>query len=253
MFSEKQLDQLEQDENNLTEEEIALIILLLTSLYNSLETELRKFYSKYGADGVVTYSDARKHVNADDHRKRMSVLLTSVQNKFVNLLEDLKPHFNSFLTSVITKESEFFDVKLERDDIITTSWGFDDLTWKERLEDDVELWWYNVSKDIKQSIMKRENIEVVLNDLNKRFVTMEHVIKRLALTESTAMGSIARRQIFKELGVKRYRFYAREDERTCDECGALHGLTFPVSAYEIGVNASPIHSRCRCWEVPIFD
>lgn len=253
MYNDEQLEQLEQEEHDLTEEEVVLILLLLASLASSLELEIRDFYSKYGTDDVVAYSDARKQIGSDDHRKRLTVLLTSVQNKFNDLLEDMKPHFNSFLKGVITKESELFKVDLNLEELLTTPWGFDNLTWKERLEDDVELWWYNVTKDIKQNILKRKDVSSVLSDLKKRVVSMEHVVKRLAYTESTAIGSIARIQIFKALGVKKYRFYAREDERTCDECGALHGLTFPVSAYEIGVNASPIHSRCRCWEVPIFD
>ena len=60
-------------------------------------------------------------------------------------------------------------------------------------------------------------------------------------------------EIFKKLGINRYGFYSRVDERRCEYCGSLHGKTFPITAYEVGVTASPIHPRCRCWEVPITD
>ena len=82
---------------------------------------------------------------------------------------------------------------------------------------------------------------------------MNSILNKLALTESTAVGSIARREIFKELGIKKYQFFTKPDERRCETCGAMHGLIFPISAYEIGVTASPLHPHCRCWEVPITD
>ena len=97
------------------------------------------------------------------------------------------------------------------------------------------------------------DVTAVLNLLDKRFDSIESIIQTLGLTESTAVGSLARRKIFAELGIAKYRFYTRPDERRCETCGSMHGLIFPISAYEVGVTASPIHPRCRCWEVPIMD
>lgn len=253
MYTDEQLEQLEQEEHSLAEEAVAALFLSLSLTHSELEKELRDFYSKYGKDGVVTYQEARKWVSQDDSRKRMVVLLLLIRNKFEDLLDELAEPFRDALMGVLAKETSFFDVELDKNDLLLTEWGVDELNWLDRLEEDVELWLYNVSKDVKQSLVKHDSIDDVLSDLNKRFTSMEHIIKRLVFTESTAMGSMARRQIFKELGIKKYRFYAREDERTCEHCGALHGLTFPMTAYEVGVTASPIHAHCRCWEVPITD
>ena len=251
MWTDEQFDELEQEEHELTEEAIMAMLLLLGSIRSDLENTIREFYQKYGKNGVVTYQDARKWVSNEDHRKRMVVLLLFINTRFNDLLGELEEPFREVMTSVIAKEASFFNVNLDVDDLLFKEWGVDELNWLDRLEDDVELWFYNVSKDIKQSLLKRESIDDVLDTLDKRFTSMEHVIKRLAFTESTAVGSTARKEIFKELGVKKYRFYAREDERTCEHCGSLHGLVFPISAYEVGVTASPIHSHCRCWEVPV--
>jgi SPP1 gp7 family putative phage head morphogenesis protein len=117
----------------------------------------------------------------------------------------------------------------------------------------VDLWKAYLGTDLKRSMLRRDSIDEVIEQLNKRFMSFERILKRLGLTESTAVGSLARKEIFKELGIKKYRFYAREDERTCEHCGSLHGLTFPMTAYEVGVTASPIHAHCRCWEVPIVE
>lgn len=253
MYTDEQFDQLEQEEHTLTEDEIILMLLILGTARDDIKKELQSFYQKYGTDGVVTYQEARKWADENDHRKRLVVLLLFITTRFNDLLGELEPHFHSFLTGVLSKESVFFNVDLDIDDLLYVNWGVDDVNWLDRLEDDINLWYYNISKDIKQGMLRRKDISSILDDIDKRFVSIEKILKRLAFTESSAIGSLARKQIFKELGIKKYRFYAREDERTCEQCGSLHGLIFPISAYEVGVTASPIHSNCRCWEVPIMD
>ena len=253
MYTDEQFEQLEQEERNLTDEAIALMILVLASTKTNLERELRSFYQKYGKDGVISYSDVRKWVSEKDHRRRLSVLLLLVSGEFTSALSNINPQFKSFLTEVISKESGFFDVELDVDDVLSKAWGTDDTTWLERLENDVVLWNAYISNDLKRSFLRREHIDKVIERLDKRFDSIESILKKLAYTESTAVGSLARREIFKELGISKYQFYTREDERRCETCGTMHGLTFPMTAYEVGVTASPLHPWCRCWEVPIWD
>lgn len=253
MYTDEQFENLEQEERELTNEAIALMLLILANTKGNLEKELRSFYQKYGKDGVVTWQDARKWVGEKDHRRRITALMLYLSGEFTSALSKLTPKFHDFLTEVVKKEMGFFEVDIDLDNVLSAVWGVDEATWLTRLEDDVELWSMYVGNDIKRSLMRRDNVEAVLDQLNKRFMSMQHIIEKLAMAESTAVGSLARREIFKELGVKKYRYYAREDERTCETCGSLHGLEFPISSYEIGVNASPIHPWCRCWEVPIMD
>lgn len=253
MYTDEQFEQLEQEERTLTEEAIILMILLLQATKSEIEKELRSFYQKYGRDGVVTWQQARKWVDDKDHRRRITALLIVLSDQFDELHLKLNPKFDTFLTKVIQKELDFFDLDLDLEDVLDTTWGVDEATWFSRLSDDVDLWKVYVANDLKRSFMRQDNVEDVIERLNKRFTSMENVISKLAMTESTAVGSLARRQIFKEIGISKYQYYAREDERTCETCGSLHGLVFPISSYEVGVNASPIHPWCRCWEVPIWD
>ena len=107
--------------------------------------------------------------------------------------------------------------------------------------------------EVKKALHSGASIDEILGIINDRVKSMKKVLNNLGLTESTAIGSAARREIFKKLGITKYRFFTKADERTCETCGALHGLVFPISAYEIGVTASPAHPRCRCWEEPIVE
>ena len=248
IYDEQALTELEQEENQLTEETLLLLFLLLRSTRSDLEKELRQFYQKYGKDGVVTYPEVRKWVSEKNHQRRLTWLLASLSTNFSSLFSKMRKEFDSMTTEVIKKEFEFFGVTL---DIPKLNWGVDDLTWLDRLADDITAWEAYIANDLKRGFLAKKNLDDILETLDKRFLTMENITRRLAITETTAVGSIARKAAFKELGITKYQYFAREDERTCEQCGALHGLIFPISAYEPGATASPLHSNCRCFERPI--
>ena len=249
MYSEQQYIDLEQEELSLTEETIAVMLLLMASLKGNLEKELRNFYQQYGKDGVVTYSEARKWISEQDHRRRLTVLLIYLTSEFDATLVKLEKHFRKFLTEVIGKESTFFGINVDVNKLLSKPWGLDDLCWLDRLEADVNLWKATLVKDLKQAMHRGARLDDVLFGIEKRFGSIDKVLKKLGISESTAIGSLSRQAIFKELGVTQYKFYTRADERTCEQCGALHNRIFPISAFEVGVTASPIHPYCRCWEI----
>lgn len=253
MWADEEFEKLEEEERTTTNEAILAMFLIMKEAKGDIEKELQSFYQKYGKDGVVTYQEARKWVSEKDHRRRITVLFLALGGIFASTLSKLSPKFRSFLKDVAKLEGDFFDVNIDPLELIYKKWGMDGLNWLDRLTDDVDLWKMYVWKDLKQSFLRKDHIDDVMNQVNKRFDNMQRVLDRLGITESTAVGTLARREAFKELGIKKYRFYTRADERTCESCGDLHGLIFPISAYEIGVTASPIHPRCRCWEVPVVD
>lgn len=253
MYTDEQFEQLEQEEREIIDESVAAILLILANTKGNLEKELRDFYYRYGQDGVVTYNEARKWVSEKDHRRRLTDLLAFLTLELDSALVDIKTEFEKMLKLVIGKETGFFDVKIDMDAVLDMIWGADDLNWLQRLIDDVDLWKVYISNDWKRSMLQRKNLKAVLKQLDKRFNSINSIIQTLGLTESTAVGSMARRKIFAQLGITKYRFYTKPDERRCETCGSMHGLIFPISAYEVGVTASPIHPRCRCWEVPIMD
>ncbi len=202
---------------------------------------------------MVTYKEARKWVSKEDHQRRLTALLTFLTLQLNSALSDIKGEFEKMLKLVIDKETGFFDEEVDVEDVLATIWGSDDSNWLKRLEDDVALWIAYIATDLKRAMLQQKHLDSVLKQLDKRFTSMDSIIETLGLTESTAIGSIARRLIFAKLGITKYRFYTEPDERRCETCGSMHGLIFPISAYEVGVTASPMHPRCRCWEVPIVD
>lgn len=251
MYRDEQFEELEKTEREITLEHIAAMLLLLGETREATRRELISFYHKYGKDGVITYNEVRKWVSLKDRRRRLTVLLGTLETNFTDLLNKLESEFGSLESDIKQLELEFFEVKELKD--FDANWGQDDSNWYDRLEDDVLIWLYALSSDVKRAIVRADTLEDLLKQFDKRFNTMESVLKRLGMTESSAFTTLARKAIFKEFGVAKYRYYARVDERTCETCGELHDKVFPIIAYEVGVTAPPIHPSCRCWTVPIWD
>lgn len=251
MWTDEEFEALEQEELEKTMQILAALILLISNTKDALETELTTFYRKYGTDGVVTYNDARKIVSLDDRRKRLNVLTLGITRQFTDLYKNMEVEFGKLEDIILKTEFGFFDI--DREDFELKPWGADNATWDERLDSDVRVWLNNVNKDVKQALIKGEHIDGVITKLYKRFGTIEKVTKRLVITESSAMTTLARKSIFKSLGASKYRYYTQADERVCDQCGPMHGKVFPISAYEIGVTAPPLHPNCRCFTIPIVD
>lgn len=76
---------------------------------------------------------------------------------------------------------------------------------------------------------------------------------RIARTEANRMQNEAALEAYHTAGIKRYRFHASLDEKTCLDCWKLDGMSFSVDAGLEGENLPPIHPNCRCYITPIID
>lgn len=253
MLTDEQLEKLEEEEHEHAVEEFALLVLLLNDLFVDLEKELSLFYKKYGKDGVVTYIQSRKRVSERDKRKRIAALLLTIDSLFEKSFGKFESNMLDHLEYIVESEMAFFDNEIDVDEVLSTPWGDDKKTWRERLWSYKQQWVKVIGNDLKRGILTQSKFEDMIDSLDDRFDTMQRILWKLYESESTATNSIARQQIFKDLGAKKYRIYTRVDERRCEQCGSLHGMVFPMSAWEVGVTASPFHPHCRCWEVPILE
>ena len=90
-----------------------------------------------------------------------------------------------------------------------------------------------------------------------RYEHLQSVVERIAdVTESRAkliardqtskMNSAFNKERQTSVGIQKYEWQTMEDERVCDECGPLDGLT----REQIEDEEPPIHPRCRCfWRI----
>lgn len=79
----------------------------------------------------------------------------------------------------------------------------------------------------------------------------KYVAERLAITESARIQSGIQKASYEEYDIQQYEYLAEPD--ACDVCGALDGSIFSVSVMQPGINASPMHSHCRCSSSGVVD
>ena len=252
-FTEEDFDKLEESEHQLGLDELSIMLIFLRDSKEDILAEIIKFYKKYGTNDIVTYNDARKYVSTKDRRRRIAVLLDSIEELLENAVDASEIRFRNLVKELIKTEQDTFDIKSTKEHETEIQWGQDDKHWYERLWDDKELWFLYLTNDLKQGFIRQRKLDDVLKQVNKRFDYMENVLERLVGTETNAICSVMRQEIFKKLGIEKYQYYTQADEITCETCGPMNGLIFPISAYEIGVTAPPIHPNCRCYTVPLMD
>ena len=108
----------------------------------------------------------------------------------------------------------------------------------------------DLHKGLTQAIIRGERPTKLINEISKKYNVAKYRAKNLVLTERAFFTSAAQQDSFRERGVEQQRFCATLDERTSDICRSMDGKVFKTSEIEIGVNAPPLHCRCRSVMVP---
>ena len=250
MYSEEEIKQLAEDENELTEEEILVLLAALHTTLDELEKEIRLFYQKYGKDGIVTYAEAKQWVSSTNHVRRMVFLNQGIADIVTDGFNNFEQTFRFTLTNIIEKEAKFFGITVDIDELLNTPWGVDGLTALERLSIHRKKHILNVNCNLKRSILRGDSIFDVLDEMSKYGDKMDWQLTRLLRSESNAMSSIVHKQGFIANGYTHYKF-VHVDRCSCEQCESMEGKIFPIEEYEVGITANPLHSNCKDTTVPI--
>ena len=114
---------------------------------------------------------------------------------------------------------------------------YNNSTIAERVNNDINRLLYQKAspEDIKRAISADYNISYNASD-------------RLIRTETSKFYNTAAVDSYKAAGITEVEWFAADDERTCDECGPLHG-----EIYNINTPPSiPAHPNCRCTLLPVI-
>jgi SPP1 gp7 family putative phage head morphogenesis protein len=165
----------------------------------------------------------------------------------------VKKLFNNSMKKLIKTETDFFGVELDEEKLLKTKWGEDNLNWEKRLDNQINQQKNKIKNRLKLGFIRQDYITDINDDLLDEFKKFNKQLWSLYETEINATTSLARLEVLSKLGYKKYQYYARFDERTCGSCGHMHGTKFPISQFQIGVTAPPMHPHCRCWVTNIRD
>jgi HK97 family phage portal protein len=118
-----------------------------------------------------------------------------------------------------------------------------------------------------------EAISVLRNEIKDYFdISQKERVDNIVVTEISRAAGFATQETYKRVGVVGKQWVTAQDERVCEFCGQMDGITIPMKRNfwnkgdvmvgdddstldfdYMGVGSFPLHNRCRCNLIPIFD
>ena len=108
-------------------------------------------------------------------------------------------------------------------------------------------------EELTQMLIQGKGVKETSKALSKRLDADLSNCLRLIHTEHSYFMGEATYKAYEELDVEQYQFIATLDKRTSDICQSLDGKVFNIKDRIVGVNASPMHPRCRSCEIPYVE
>ena len=136
--------------------------------------------------------------------------------------------------------------------MINSVWCADGKTWSERVWTNTERLAETLNDELINCVVTGKQTRDLKNLLQERFDVSYRQAESLVTTEIAHIQVQASARRYEDYGLDEYEFFAETDEKTCKICGKLDGKEFRYSEMRIGVNAPPMHPRCRCDILPVI-
>jgi len=143
--------------------------------------------------------------------------------------------------------------KKRLENVLARPWAADDKTFTARCWTDKNKLVNILEGELTRMVATGAAPDKAIKNIADAFNTSKANARRLVLTESAAIASVAEQDCYKELDVEEYEIVGTFDTKMCEDCASWHGQHFPRKDFKIGVNAPPFHPNCYCVTVPYFD
>lgn len=104
-----------------------------------------------------------------------------------------------------------------------------------------------------QAIIRGQSTDKLVDHITKRFDVAKSRAENLVRTERAFFSNVAMQKSYEELGVDYQQFCATLDLRTSEMCREMDGTIIATKDIDIGVNAPPLHCRCRSVMIPYIE
>lgn len=279
-------------EETLSDKEISdEIERIVNKMIDDIEKEIAKFYARYATSEGISMSEARKKVDAFDVVKFANQAkqyvdtrdFSDVANKelrayntkmYVSREKLLKAQIGLLVTYTYAKlesqmhnymESAYYRALKQQAGILgdtlqvaTTDVKaivlapFQNSNWSRRLWRDMRKTRIQVQRAVTHVIIRGRHPYEFVKELRKESGNSTYEIRRLLITETARVQTIATKQhMLENQGPDaEYKYVAKLDGKTTKTCRGLNGKVFKVKDMKPGVNAPPIHPFCRSSVVP---
>jgi len=211
--------------------------LLVESLRDMFDEQERDALSKWN-------TQPRRNVALIDRRKAKKQFIEATSN----ILRDLVRHSVEEATDLMEPELAHRAVKQTPAEERAEAWLKARIGWaaEEVGEETARM----LSAALAEGFEAGEDIPTIARRIRRVFDQCKRSrALKIARTESIMAASEGALYGYEQSGVvEKAAFYAALDERTCEDCMALHGQQFPIGEAH---GVIPLHPNCRCTWLPV--
>lgn len=216
-----------------------------TNIYNEI---LEKASSKYHITRLevlkfklLTYSDA---LHREFEKELGEGLKKLFSEQYYRTAYEIQRGLNS--AKVLS------DVNTYALDVLKTSWFADGEQFSSRIWQARDKLAVHLERELTHAFIRGDNPNRLTDRVAFLFKTSQSNSARLLQTEYAAISSTAQEKVYQDLDVEEFIFIATLDMRTSKICQDMDGHHFPMKDYKVGINAPPLHPRCRSCTAPYF-
>lgn len=232
--------------NTLEEQNIALL-----DHYNKTMNKIRAELVKIEEQKTLTRSDKYRvqHLKSIQEQilKECEKLGDSVENDMIGNVSKMMQNIYKAAFSNISNDKFSRLSKNTCKDIINTPWKGS--SFSERLWNNTGKLANELNDILASGITEGKTIAEMAFQLSNRMHSDMNICHRLVRTETINSLNRASMRGMMDAGVGYVRWWAAQDERECDECGANHGKIYPIDR----APNLPCHPGCRCTWLPVLD
>lgn len=144
-------------------------------------------------------------------------------------------------------DSSFLDVVIHR------PWHKDGLDFSARVWQSRDKLASTLERELTYIAIRGDSPDGAIRRISQLFGKSRSHSAMLIQTEHAAMASRAQQDAFKALDVEQFEYIATLDGKTSELCQSMDGKHFPMSEYQVGLTAPPLHPRCRSCTAPYFE
>lgn len=232
--------------NTLEEQNMALL-----EHYNKAVNNIRAELIKLEEQKALTRSDKYRlqHLKSIQEQilKECEKLGDSIENDTIkNVSQQMQDIYKTSFSNINADKFSQLS-KNTCKDIINTPWQGS--SFSERLWSNTGKLANELNSILSVGITEGKTIAEMAFQLSNRMNKDMNVCHRLVRTETINSLNRASMRGMMDAGVGYVRWWASQDERECDECGANHEKVYPIDK----APNLPCHPGCRCTWLPVFE
>ena len=137
--------------------------------------------------------------------------------------------------------------------ILKKPWVSDGLNFSDRIWRDKDRLLSTLQGELTRGLIRGEPYSKIAQRIAGRMNVAMSAASRLVETEAAFFSSKGQLDAFRDLGVEQYEFVATLDSKTSETCREMDGKVLPLSEFNPGITAPPLHCHCRSTTCPYFD